>query len=717
MRKILYFLILAIVLTGCFPKPAPAAPPPPTETPIPPTPTPGVGDTLGRQSDGATMVYVPAATFEMGIAGGEKGNPAHLVSLDSYWIDRTEVTNRAFAAFLNSYPGLTITSATQWFDAWSGSSRLVFADGQWSVSEDFADHPVTVVNWLGAQAYCFWAGARLPTEAEWELAARGPQGLANPTGQGVACEQAHVCGSEPAASGSFDQDTSPYGALDMGGNVMEWVADWYHPYYYESEITFNPRGPLYGTNKVLRGGFYLTSFPAYDRMEISPSYAEPGTGFRCAKSATEAAAPAAPQLYPVEACMQGAGTECVVGLSRRESGEVQINFLWDVASNECLTNTGGTANLYLVDDLGNRIDPIGLANYSGNTCVRNSVGHLLFPKLNDQAAWLVFYDDNQGVSSNPIPLLWVNQAASGAQPTFAPTPRPLAERFSQMATYNVREGASRLAWSPDGRSLMVAAAGGLSILDAASGSPWPALNAGGMQVAAVDGAWSPDGSRLAVTDGLDLHMFDGIGATFFYSLTLPAAVRQLVWSPDGKTLAAVLGDGSVRLVNASAAQIGKTINQFSDASYIAWSPDGEKLVIQAGDGCHLWRVTDAQTLAHWDHLLTPAWSPDSTWIAGWFQQQVLLQNAVTGERFTADAPEFSPTSSSPLVGWSPGGRYFATGNLNAITIWSVESSVRQAGSLAGHNAAVIGLTFSPDGNTLASLSSDGALILWSIAGE
>ncbi len=726
MKKISLLLLLAIILTACLPKVQSAPPPPPptpTATPVPPTPTPGVGATVVRGIDGATMLYVPGTTFEMGVDGGEKGNPPHLVTLDSYWIDRSEVTNRAFAAFLNSFQNLTQTSAAQWFNLWSENSRLVLADGQWKPVEGYADHPVTTVNWPGALAYCQWAGVRLPTEAEWELAARGPEGRAYPTGDLIGCEQANICSAEPAPVGSYAQDASPYGVMDMAGNVMEWVADWFHPYYFESEITHNPRGPLYGANKILRGGFFLAAFPAFDRMETSPSFADPGTGFRCAVSTSTDAPPNPDQFYALEACMQVEGdipwTECVTGLSRREDGSVAVHLLWDVSTDECVTidPAAGLANYYLVDDLGNRVNADGIIDYTGKTCVNNSVGRISFPSLSDQAGWAVFYDDNLGVFSNPFPLPWVTPVISGGQPEFAPTPRPLNERFQQLASFKMDAGVANLAWSADGRSLLVKKNNGsLTVIDAATGNPWPPLDAGGMQVRALDGAWSPDGSRLVVTDGSDLYMFDAQGSVFFYTLTAPAGVRQLVWSPDGKTLAGVLDDGTVRLFSISAAQMTRTINQFPGASFAAWSPDGEKMAILASDGAHLLNPADMTPLANWEPIVAPAWSPDSAWIAGYFTQQVILQSAASGERFSAPSPEFTAMAGAP-VAWASNGEFFASANQSQITFWALGDQLRQLGSLPDQPGQVTGLDFSPDGAFMVSGSDDGTVIIWTIGGE
>lgn len=724
MSRISLVFCMALLLTACLPVAQSAPPPPaPTDTPVPPTPTPDIGAAVVRGSDGAVMLYVPAATFEMGSPGAEKGNPLHLVSLDSYWIDRTEVTNRAFAAFLNSHQNLTPVSAAQWFDPWLENGRLLFTDGAWTVVEGYEDHPVAAVNWPGAQAYCQWAGARLPTEAEWELAARGPGGSADPAGGLITCEQANVCGSETAPVGSFPADVSLYGVMDLNGNVMEWVSDWFYPYYFESEVTHNPKGPLYGVNKVLRGGFYLSAFPANDRQETSPSFTGPNAGFRCAISAHEPGPPASGQFHPLEACAQSEGevvwTECVTGLTRRDDGSLQLHLVWDVSGEECLTRdiAAELTGLYLVSENGSRIDPTGVIDFSGRTCANNSTARLSFPKLDDSTAWVAFYDEHLGISTGPFPLPWVVPVISGVQPTFAPTPRPLAERFQQVNTFSLDASIADLSWSPDGRSLLVKKMNSeMNIVDAASGALWPPLNAGGLQIHAVDGAWSPDGARLAVTDGGEIYMFDARAETFFYSLTPPAAVVQMFWSPDGKTLAAVLQDGTLRLFSPSAAQMTRTIHDYAGIAFAAWSPDGEKLAVQAADSFHLIRAVDAHPLAHREFLLAPAWSPDSAWVAGYIFQQVVLENAQTGERLTADAPEFSPTGGS-LIAWAPGGGFFVTANRGEISLWALDGEIRQRGSLPVPSGSATCLGFSPDGGYLASGADDGSIVIWAVDAE
>jgi formylglycine-generating enzyme required for sulfatase activity/serine/threonine protein kinase len=277
---------------------------PPTET-TPPTATPAtpdVGDTWRRPADDAVMVYVPAGEFEMGSTEGDDDEqPVHTVALDGFWIDRTEVTNAQFAAFLNEEGNREEGGAT-WLDLEDEGCLIERSGGDFRPQSGYADHPVIEVSWYGAAAYCDWAGARLPTEAEWEYAARGPEGSIYPWGDTFDGERLNFCDANcefnhkttayddgyarTAPVGSFASGASWCDALDMSGNVWEWVADWYDEDYYDRSPSENPTGPTSGEYRVLRGGSWYNnvySVRGANRDWIVPVYTYYYGGFRCAR--------------------------------------------------------------------------------------------------------------------------------------------------------------------------------------------------------------------------------------------------------------------------------------------------------------------------------------------------------------------------------------------------------------------------------------------------
>jgi len=247
----------------------------PTDAPRPTKPAPEVpsadqpptaadtGDPWTRPADSMVMLYVPAGDFLMGSAdadidailaqcnGCERDRhtdetPQHTVTLDAFWIDRTEVTHAQYASFLNVLGGHKGKCEGQDCIATKSeddNSHIRQQGGQYVVESGYEEHPMIEVSWYGAQSYCEWVGARLPTEAEWEKAARGTDGRIYPWGDTFDGTRLNFCdlncehnwkksdvdddSARTAPAGSYPAGASPYGALDMAGNVWEWVADWY----------------------------------------------------------------------------------------------------------------------------------------------------------------------------------------------------------------------------------------------------------------------------------------------------------------------------------------------------------------------------------------------------------------------------------------------------------------------------------------------------------
>ncbi|OGO28460.1 MAG: hypothetical protein A2Z16_09140 [Chloroflexi bacterium RBG_16_54_18] len=236
--------------------------------------------------DGMHLVYIPAGVFWRGSENDEPQSrpdekPKQAIYLDAFWIDRTEVTNSMYATCVRE-GSCGVPSQTS-------SRRNLFYYGQ----EAFDDYPVIFVSWNDADRYCTWAGRRLPSEAEWEKAARGVDSRIYPWGNEPASSLLANYNNQvgdTTRTGSYPSGVSPYGVLDLAGNVAEWVADWFDPKYYLSAAVINPPGPDQGEFRVQRGGSWLNQAhvirTAY-RLWNYPDSSFEGIGFRCVLSNIE----------------------------------------------------------------------------------------------------------------------------------------------------------------------------------------------------------------------------------------------------------------------------------------------------------------------------------------------------------------------------------------------------------------------------------------------
>ncbi len=228
--------------------------------------------------------------------------PEHVVNLSGYAIDVYEVTNVEFAKFLNAYGSNISPEGYEMLDD-DDPDRHIFWDGSsWYADGGYADHPVIEVSWYGANTYCDYNGKRLPTEAEWEKAARGGCEVGGvsgacedpadertyPWGEWIDCDHANYfgCVGDTTPVGSYPLGVSPYGAYEMAGNIREWVHDWYGSGYYDDLPYQDPQGPGSGTYRVFRGG-YWHAYPHILRVAIrnysSPDDSHYFLGFRCAR--------------------------------------------------------------------------------------------------------------------------------------------------------------------------------------------------------------------------------------------------------------------------------------------------------------------------------------------------------------------------------------------------------------------------------------------------
>jgi formylglycine-generating enzyme required for sulfatase activity len=210
--------------------------------------------------------------------------PAHAVTLThGYWIDADEVTNAAFAAFTTAggYTNQAVWSAA----GWTWLSHRVTGNLPLACVGDDPSLPRLCVTWFEADAYARWRGGRLPSEAEWEFAARGPDSRIYPWGQTFDAARANVVDSVgPVPVGGYPAGASWVGARDMAGNAMEWVADWLDPTWYAHSPTDDPTGPDTGTIKVEKGGWWgsneFVARSAYRHYEDPPTYQDHHIGFR-----------------------------------------------------------------------------------------------------------------------------------------------------------------------------------------------------------------------------------------------------------------------------------------------------------------------------------------------------------------------------------------------------------------------------------------------------
>lgn len=272
-----------------------------------------------------TMTFVPGGSFQMGDyeeRNSRSDQPLHEVTVDDFLIENNEVTNYEYANFLNSAKPDSVRK----FILLDGESenekcRIFYLDGVYLVENGFENYPVIYVTWYGADAYARWSGKRLPTEAEWEYAAKAKiiptaREISAITGgnkidritQHMLINSRSVNNHVYQFSGSNDplevgwfrnnsngqlhevrlKKANELGIFDMSGNVLEWCFDWYGAFYYTSNDTNNPYGPLSGRFKVVRGGSWQSSesslvYKIFDRQALLPTNATSYIGFRCAK--------------------------------------------------------------------------------------------------------------------------------------------------------------------------------------------------------------------------------------------------------------------------------------------------------------------------------------------------------------------------------------------------------------------------------------------------
>lgn len=293
-KRILMNVLVALMLASCTPTPpgvstailiptATLTPSPPAITPSP-TPQYPKGASIISAADGMKQLSVPAGEFRMGTLEdgewiSENEIPQHIVHLDGFWMDETEVTNAQYKKCVDTgacAPPHHVSS---------------YSKPEYFGNPEFDQFPVVYVDWEQAKTYCEWAGRRLPTEAEWEKAARGSTERLYPwegdaKGEYFANFTFYMF-EDPVAVKTYPPGVSPYGMYEMAGNVYEWVADWYSATYYAESPMANPKGPETGLTRVMRGGGWSSDWVyirTAARMHYYPQDSSSDLGFRCAQS-------------------------------------------------------------------------------------------------------------------------------------------------------------------------------------------------------------------------------------------------------------------------------------------------------------------------------------------------------------------------------------------------------------------------------------------------
>jgi formylglycine-generating enzyme required for sulfatase activity len=236
------------------------------------------------------MVIIPAGAFTMGgDTGPQDERPAHRVTLREFAIDRFPVTNAQFAEFLNALGSIN-KGGERMFDVDDPDARIERREGTWRAVTGYENHPVVEVPWAGARDYCAWRGKRLPSEAEWEKAARGTDARKYPWGNeppNRSRAQFAAAYNETAAVDGASSGASQYGVRDMAGNAWEWVSSAYRPYPYRADD--GREDPASGPVRGTRGGGHdtpaleITTTQRGRNLSRNPASGHHNIGFRCAK--------------------------------------------------------------------------------------------------------------------------------------------------------------------------------------------------------------------------------------------------------------------------------------------------------------------------------------------------------------------------------------------------------------------------------------------------
>lgn len=536
----------------------------PADTPIPIPPT---SSKLPMPVE-TEMVFVPAGEFLMGCDPAHNAGhscapetlPLHTVYLDAFYIDQIEVTNAQYRRYVDAGGGAAPHDTSS------------FTRPSYYGNPEFVAYPVIHVDWSQASGYCAWAGKRLPTEAEWEKAARGEVVRTYPWGDDPAtCSHANWatfgnCLGDTDTVGNYPSGASPYKVMDMAGNVWEWVADWYSETYYSSTApsSSNPPGPRNGTWRVIRGAGWGSgdSWPGYQPRTANRVYAEADghnfqTGFRCARSATAIlSTPVPPTLTPSltpTPSSTPAATSTVSVLPGYGRGHIVFSSLRD-----------GNPELYLIDATGSDLRRL-----------TQSPGDDWSPAWSRDARQIAFTSSRDATAAGMHNIYIMDADGSNVR----------------RLTYNLAwdEYAD---WLPDGsRIAFVTTADNNAEIFVAPTYGGDAQRLTFTSWNERNPAWSPDGSLLAFssdqTGVWQIYLMNADGSSPRQLSAMTADSFKPAWSPDGRRLAFHSdqnGNRDIYTINTDGSNLRRLTSEPSKDEHPAWSPDGSAIVFSSNRG-------------------------------------------------------------------------------------------------------------------------------------